>query len=108
MYTLDRQDPSQLMARARPRWFFTILSVIAIVCASCNNAAQRTSSSPRGTMQPPHVTEVRRMPLTDSVPPLIPPTDPVSPPQNMLPMPTPIVKPIPQPPPSDEPEAPHN
>src|SRR5260370_12615575 len=108
MYTLDRQDPSQLMARARPRWFFTILSVIAIVCASCNNAAQQLSSSPRGAMQPPHVTEVRRMPLTDSVPPLITPTVPVSPPQNMLSIPTPIVKPIPTTPTSYEAEAPQN
>jgi len=69
MYTLDRQDPSKLRVRVKSWWFFTILSVIAIVCVSCSSAPQQTSSSRGRTVQSPRVTVAAGLPLTDSAPP---------------------------------------
>jgi hypothetical protein len=95
MYTLDRQDSSQQASRARSQWFFTILSVIALVCVSCNNAVQQTSQ-PRGrTVQSPRVTVAAGLPLTDSAPPQadMTPTVLVSTPQSMQLATTPIATP---------------
>lgn len=69
MHTLDRQDSSHLMARASPRCFFTILSVIALICVSCSGATGQTSSSQRGTAQSSRTTKGAGLPLTDSGPP---------------------------------------
>lgn len=69
MYTLDRQDPPQLMARARPWWQFTILAVIAFACVSCSDVAHQTPHPWGGAVQHPHITEAARLPLTDSAPP---------------------------------------
>src|SRR5262249_18749731 len=80
MQMLEREYPSQLRARAKPRWLFTILSVIALACISFSDAAP----SQRRTVQSPHVSEAGRLPLTDSVPPQgnRTPTVPVPPPQR--------------------------
>jgi hypothetical protein len=113
MYTLGRQNLPQLTERARPWWFFTILSVIALACASCNNAVQQTSQ-PRGrTVQSPHVTIAAGMPLTDSAPPQLDVTPMVLVPQlhNSLTIATPTSISTPTPkiiPTSYEAEAPQN
>jgi hypothetical protein len=75
---LDREYPSQLRARAKSWWVFTILSVIAIVCVSCSSAPQQTSSSRGRTVQSPRVTVAVGMPLTDSAPPQLDVTPTVS------------------------------
>lgn len=49
-------------------WFLTILSVIALACISCSDAAQQTSQSQRKTVRSPHVAKTGGMPLTDSAP----------------------------------------
>ncbi len=86
MPMLDREYSSQLRARAKRWWFFTILSVIALVCISCSGATQQTSSSGGGTVQSAHTTQGARLPLTDSVPPRgdMTPTVPVSPSQKVV------------------------
>src|SRR5947209_10915265 len=77
---LDRSYPSQLTVRGKPWWFFTILSIIALACASCGGATQQPSSSRERAMQPTHIIEATRLPLTDSAPPQLDatPTVPVS------------------------------
>src|SRR5260370_21451968 len=71
----------------RKRWLLlAILSVIALACASCSDTAQQTFSSGGGTVQPAHIAEGGRMPLTDSAPPQLDATStvPASPPQKVL------------------------
>src|SRR5260370_2251238 len=77
---LGRQYSSGLTV-IRKRWLLLgILSVIALACASCSDTAQQTSSSGGGgAVQPAHITEGGRMPLTDSVPPQLDPTSPLPP-----------------------------
>ena len=92
---LDREYPSHL--RTRLWWFLTILSVIILACASCSDATKPPSHSRQATMQPAHVIEATRLPLTDSAPPQldVTPTVPV-------PTPTPLSVPAittPTPPP---------
>src|SRR5258708_18539160 len=77
---LDRSYPSQLTVRGKPWWFFTILSMIALACASCGGATQQPSSSRERAMQRPHIIEATKLPLTDSAPPQldVTPTVPVT------------------------------
>lgn len=87
---LDRQYPTDPATRTKSWRFFTILSVIAFACISCNDTSQQTSSSQRWPVQPPRITEGGRMPLTDSAPTI--PTALIAPPSpNGLATDTPTV-----------------
>ena len=66
---LDRPYPSQLTIRGKPWWFLTILSMIALVCGSCSDAAKPPFHSQQATVQPAHLIEATRLPLADSAPP---------------------------------------
>lgn len=86
---LDRQCPTDSATRAKSWWLFPILSVIALTCISCNDISKQASSSQGGPVQPPHITEGGRMPLTDSAP--IIPTASIAPSPNGLTTDTPTV-----------------
>jgi len=75
---LDRQYLVDPAARIKRWQLLIILCVIAIACASCNNAAQQTSSSRGRTVQAPRVTVAAGLPLTDSAPPQLDVTPTVS------------------------------
>jgi hypothetical protein len=92
MFWLDRVYFSRLRVRAKPWWFFPVLFVVTLACASCNEASQQTFPSRGKTIQRPRITETTRPPLTDSAPPLldVTPTVPTSLSQRIPIMTTPI------------------
>lgn len=62
-----------LIAAIIKQWcFLTLLSVIALACNLCSDAAQQTSQSQRKTVRSPHVAKTEGMPLTDSAPSITP------------------------------------
>ena len=63
---LARYYRSDLATRTK-RWrFFMVLSMIALFYISCSDATHQISSSRQGTVQSPHTTKAKGMPLTDS------------------------------------------
>src|SRR5438105_4156606 len=60
----DRQHFSHFTAKAKQWWFFAILSVTALACISCSDAAP----SQEKTVQSLHVTKAGMMPLTNLAP----------------------------------------